>query len=433
MRKKIITGICLLALSLNISLKAQTADTSQDWTLDQCISYALQNNIQILKSGLNIDEAQIDLKESKAQLFPSLTFNTSQNISFEKNDSETAIYAGSYNLDASMTIYNGGRNLKTIKQNNLQVENSRYNYLYTANSIELSIIKAYYQILYAKESVKTNQEIVSTSLKQLERSKEMFNVGEISKVDLAQMESQYKSDMYQLVSARTAEQESLLSLKQLLELNVAADFNIAGIKDEEVLAEVPAQSDIIQTALASLPEMKSANTELKIAQLSKQIASAERIPTVTLRGSIGTGHSSIADYNWGKQMTNGLNENIGVTVSVPILNNRSTKSKKERADISILNSQLNINSTIRDISNTIASLHLDAVSAQSRYEAALANVISSTESYDLVEEKYNIGLQSLVDLLVEKNNYLSAKQEELQSKYTALLDLRLIEFYMNRE
>ena len=247
------------------------------------------------------------------------------------------------------------------------------------------------------------------------------------------MESQYQSDNYQLVAAQTAEQEAILSLKQLLELDTNYVFDVADISNDDTLAPVPDKNEVIQIALSTLPEMKAANTEIQIAKLTKEMATGEYFPTVALKASVGTGHSTISSYNWGRQMSNGLNENIGVSISLPIYSNRQIKSKKERADVSILNSQLNLQATIRDISNTIASLHLDAISAQSRYEAAKANVVSSQESYDLVEEKFNVGMQSLVDLLVEKNNLLNALQEKLQSKYTALLDLRLLDFYMNEE
>ena len=268
------------------------------WTLDDCIGYARANNISVLKSALNIDDAEIDLKEAKAALFPSLTASTSQNLNIENEAAnDKAAYNSTYNLNASMTLYNGGRNLKNIRQQKLSIESNQFNYLATANTVEIAIIKAYYQVLYAHESVLTNEEILNTSLKQLERSRELYEVGRISRVELSQIESQYKSDAYQLVLAQTTESENVLNLKQLLQLNDAEPFTvyIPEIGREETLALVPDKNEVIQLALATLPELKSAATEIRIARLDEEIAKAERLPSVVLNGSVGTGYTTIAD------------------------------------------------------------------------------------------------------------------------------------------
>lgn len=408
-------------------------DTTQ-WNLEECISYARTNNLTVLRSALLVDESTVSLKEAKAALFPSLTFSSSQNVSFEKNAEETAIYTGAYNLQANMTLYNGGRNLKNIAKQKLNIESSRFNYLATANSVEESIIKAYYQILYSHESVLTNREIVNTSLQQLERSRELSRIGKISKVELSQIESQYTTDKYQLVVAQTAEQENLLSLKQLLQLDVAAPFQvrIPVITEEQTTAPVPDCAEVLQIALATLPELQAANRDIQMARLDEQMAKGERLPAVSLQGAVGTGHNSISSYNWGGQLKNGLNEHIGVTVSVPIFDNRQIKSKIEKARISMLDSELSLMNKQTEISNTIASLHLDAVSSQDRLSAAVAQLQAAADSYELVREKYNLGMLNAVDLLVEKNNYLNATQELIQARYTLLLDLRLLNFYMTR-
>ena len=333
-----------------------------------------------------------------------------------------------------MTLYNGGRNLKNIRQQKLSIESNQFNYLATANTVEIAIIKAYYQVLYAHESVLTNEEILNTSLKQLERSRELYEVGRISRVELSQIESQYKSDAYQLVLAQTTESENVLNLKQLLQLNDAEPFTvyIPEIGREETLALVPDKNEVIQLALATLPELKSAATEIRIARLDEEIAKAERLPSVVLNGSVGTGYTTIADAGWGKQMKNSLGEAVGVTVSVPIFNNRQTKSKVEKSRVNILRNELTLENSQLEISNTIASIHLDAISSQSRYDAAMAQTDAAQESYDLVAEKYDLGMLNAVDLLVEKNNLLNAKQEKIQSKYNSLLCLRLLQFYMNQ-
>ncbi|MDO5570408.1 MAG: TolC family protein [Bacteroidales bacterium] len=426
--------ICFLAC---FSLSAQSNNENkglQSWSLDSCISYARNNNIQVLKSALSTEEAKVNLKEAKAALFPSLTFSSSQNVSFQKDAEKSVIYNGSYTLDANVTLFNGGANINTIKKQGLSVDASNYNYLATSNDIELSIIKAYYQILYAHESVTTNKEIVNSSLKQLERSKALLDAGTINKVEYAQVESQYISDKYQLVVAQTSEEDALLSLKKLLEIDTSSAFAInleeAGLSELDII--IPDKADVENIALTTLPEIKAAQTDIKISKLSESIAKAERYPTLSLGGSIGTGHSSALSTNFGNQLSNGLSEVLSLRISVPILNNRSTKSKIERAQIASLNAELSLENTQKEISNAIATIHLDAISAQSRYDAASAKVKAAQESYNLISEKFQLGMQNAVDILVEKNTLLSAIQEKLQAKYTALLDLKLLNFYQTQ-
>ena len=408
------------------------ANDGESWNLDDCLSYASENNISILRSGLRIDEAEVNLKESKAALFPSLTFNTSQNVNFDNVADENVIYSGTYNLSAGMTLYNGGRRLNTIEQSKVSREYALWEFLTTSNNIKIQIIRQYYQLLYTRESVITNEQILATSAKELERSTELFRSGMISKVDLAQVESQYKKDNYQLVMAKTGESEALLTLKQLLQLGNDNEFEVDFPIDEQTqLPLIPGLTEVLDNALINMPEIKGASAQMRISQLEKKIAAGEWIPTISLNGSITTGHNSISSNNFGKQIGKGFNENIGITVSVPIFNNRQTKSRVERAGISIIGSELYYENIILEITNTITTIHLDAISAQSQYEASLAQLAAAEESYDLVQQKFNLGMLNAVDLLVEKNSLLSAMQDRIQAKYSALLDIKLLEFYNN--
>ena len=334
--KNIIVLVCGL-ISSSFIIKAENYPLQQNWTLDDCLNYAQDNNISILRSGLLYDESAINLKEAKAALFPSLTFNSNQNVSFENHGDDNVIYTGSYNLNASMTLYNGGRRLNNIEQSKISRENSLWNFLTTSNNIKIQIIRQYYQLLYSHESVVTNQQVVETSIKELERSNELFKSGSISKVELAQVESQYKKDQYQLVVSQTAESEALLQLKQLLQLGTDQSFAIDYSHNiDSQIPIIPTLNEVLDNALLNMPELKSAEAQIKISQIEKKIAQGEWIPTISLGASIGTGHTSLSNYNSGKQFSDGLNENLGITISVPILNNRQPKSKVERAKFSIL-------------------------------------------------------------------------------------------------
>ena len=432
MYKKIILSLFFLCAMSSFSVMAQ--EEANPWSLDSCISYARQHNNSILQAYLKTEEAKTNLREAKSALFPSLSLSSSQRVSFEKNAEKTAIYTGSYDLSSKLTLFEGGKNLNNIKQKKLDIQSTEFNSQYVANNIEIEIIKAYYQILYAHESVLTNTATVATSEQQLARSRELYASGKISKVDFAQVESQYQDDKYQLVVAQNEESKAKLSLKQILQFESDRPFEVL-IPSSEVEPEfklLPSLEDIKQAAYTSLPEIKQADTEIEISKLNEKIASGERMPTISLNAGIGTGHNNLAKTNIGTQFKNGLNEYVGISFNLPIFNNRQTKSKIERARIATKSAELSSDEIRLDISNHLAELHLEAESAQSRYAAATAKLQAAESSYELINQKYEMGMQNLVDLLVEKNNYLNAIQEKLQSKYTALLNIRLLEFYLNQ-
>jgi outer membrane protein len=245
------------------------------------------------------------------------------------------------------------------------------------------------------------------------------------------MESQLQQNTYNLVNARNTEASNILSLKQLLQLSPDADFSInyQDFSDEDVLSIIPSVADAELMALNNLPDVKAAELQTKAAELQTKIAKAGYMPSISLNGGVSSSNGNVYKSDFGTQIKDHLRENIGVSISVPILDNRRTRSAIDRAKIQQSNALLNQENTLLKLQNTIASLHLDILSAQSRYQSAIASEASAKESFEMMEERYNVGLESVIDLLTEKNNYLRAKQETLQSKYTALMDLELLDFY----
>ena len=435
MRQTIILTTLLFAASSTASVVAQ------GWSLDDCVRYALDNNISVQQSKNSVESAEAEVKSSRAALFPSLTFGTSQSLGFQKTSSQSyttydaqrknPTYNGNYQLSAGMTLFDGGANWRTLKQSKLSLQAAELEAQRTANTVEAQIIQAYYQILYAHESVQTNEEIVGVAQRELDRTKARLDVGKGTKVDVAQMESQLQQNMYQLVTARNTEASNILQLKQLLQLSPDTTFTIdyQNFSDEDVLSIIPSVSDAILMAMNNMPDVKAAELQTKAAALQTKIAKAGRIPSLSLNGGVSTSNGNVYDSSFGTQIKDHLYENIGVSLSVPILDNRRTRTAVDRAKIQHSNAMLNQENTRLQLQNTIASLHLDILSAQARYQSAIASEASAKESFEMMEERYNVGLESIIDLLTEKNNYLRARQETLQSKYTALMDLELLDFY----
>lgn len=433
------SSLLLLTLALTPVLYAQ-----QTWTLDRCVSYALDNNLQVKQAQNSVLTSEADVKQARAALFPSLTFNTNQSLGFQKTETQSystfdskiknPTYSGSYSLGANVTIYDGGANWRTLQQSKLQHEASTLQAEQTANNVEVQIIQAYYQILYAHESVETNREIVAVAQQELDRTKAKVEIGKGTQVDVAQMESQYQQNLYQLVTAQNQEAANILSLKKLLQLDPASDFGIdyRHYSDEDILALIPSLAEAEMMALSHLPNLRAAELGVKAAQIQTKIARAGYLPNISLNAGISSGNGNTLPGGFISQVTDHMRENIGINLSLPIYDNRRTRTSIDRAKVQLSNAMINQEDVRLQIQNTIASLHLDIQSAQARYQSAVATEASARQSFELMEERYNVGLETVIDLLTKKNEYLRSRQETLQSKYTALMDLSLLNFYLGR-
>ncbi|MGP1476877.1 MAG: TolC family protein [Phocaeicola sp.] len=440
------TMILLITTSYAI---AQTNSTNslreKSWTLQDCINYALEQNIQLRQSKISLAESEVNVKQTKAALFPSLSFATGHNVTnrpYQQNsntvngteiiasDSKTT-YSGSYGLSASMTLWNGNKNMNNIKQQKLNNQIADLTVQETENSLQQQITQLFIQILYANESVKINKNTVETSQATYNRGKELFNEGSLSKADLAQLEAQVNNDQYSVVTSESTLRNYKLQLKQMLELKGTDEMNLIlpEISNDEILKLLPDQEDIYQQALTFRPEIQSSRLNIENSKLNISIAKAGYLPTLSLNASSGSTTNSSSNYNWGTQMKNGWNNMIGLSLSFPIFDNRTNKSNMEKARLAYDSSQLDLINKQKELYQTIEGLYLDAKNAQEQYKAAESNTKSYQTSYDMVSEQFSLGMKNTVELLTEKNNLLKAQQQRVQAKYMALLNRILLDFY----
>ena len=403
----------------------QPADSlPAQWDLQACIDYALQQNITIRKNRLSAESAQVDVKTARAALFPSLSASVSQRVvNRPKSETNTIIdgdnitssqsktsYNGSYGIDANWTLYNGGKRLNTIKQQQL---NNRI----------------------AELSVALNESTLEVSQAECERARQLLEAGSIAKSDLAQLEAQVSTDKYQLVTAQATLQDYKLQLKQLLELDGESEMNlyIPTLGTENVLAPLPTKTDVYRSALVLRPEIEAGKLNIQTSDLDIKIARAGYLPTLSLSAGIGTSHANGNDFTFSEQVKQNWNNSLGFTVSVPIFSNRQTKSAVEKAKIQKQTSELDLLDDQKTLYKTIETLWLDANSAQQRYAAATEKLKSTQTSYELIQEQFNLGMKNTVELLTEKSNLLSAQQETLQAKYMAILNMQLLKFYQGEK
>ena len=437
---------CLLLLPAG--MKAED-DMPKQWTLRNCIDYALEHNITIRRNRINVESTQEDVKTAKADFLPSLSGNISQRIVNRPNSASGTIisgdnittsesktsYNGSYGIDANWTVYNGSKRVNTLKQQQLNSRVAELTVDESENSIEENITQLYVQILYSAEAVKVNESTLEVSRKEFERGQELFNAGSIASSDLAQLEAQVSNDNYQLVTSQTTLQNYKLQLKQLLELDgdFEMDLFLPPLDDSSVLIPLPTKDDVYQTALNLRPEIESSKLNIEASDMNIKISRAGYIPSLSLSAGIGTTNANGNDFSFSEQVKQNWNNSIGLTLSIPIFDKRQTKSAVNKAKLQRQTGELDLMDNQKTLYKTIESLWLSANSAQQQYVAATQKLKSTQASYALVSEQFNLGMKNTVELLTEKNNLLSAQQETLQAKYTAILNASLLRFYQGEE
>lgn len=415
---------------------AAAQDSLKVWTLGECLDYALENNIQLRQSRNDYLSGIEDTEEAKAALFPSLTASVTQGFTNypSSNATDRNSYTGTYGLNAGMTLYEGGKLRTAVKRQQVQNRIDALSVEESANDIRIAIVQAYMQCLYAAEAVTVNRSTADASKVRRDRAEAMWQAGSISKVDFAQLESQYASDEYQVVVASASLDNYKLQLKQLLELDITEEMNLAApaIQESEVLSALPAKAEIYATALDAMPEIKRGELAVESAELGIRQARAGFFPSVSLSAGIGTGHMSGGSFESGSQVWNRFNENVGLSVSIPIFSNRKNRTAVNKARIAVSNSLLERQSLEKELLREVESAYLDAVSAQSQYVAACEKQRYAQQSCDLTDEQFRVGMKNTVELITAQNELTAARQEVLQAKYMALLNIELLDIYQGK-
>ena len=441
MKKMNRTVVFVAALILTTSLSAQ-----RQWTLQECLDYAKQNNISLRKARLSKQQAEEDVKGARAALLPQLSASANQSVGYKPWQQNGAItvtnsqlntkveksyYSGSYGLNANWTVWNGNRNRNTVKQNIIADEQAALDIETTANSIQEQIAQYYVQILYLKEAVKVSRQSLETSRKNEERGQQMLEVGKMSKADVAQLSAQRAADEYNIVESRANIIKYKVQLKQLLELNGAEEFDIVvpETNDQMALANIPSLQATYEQALANRPEMKSSELSVKSSELSIKMAQAGKLPTVNLTGGLGTSTNSLSNKGWGNQIKTNFDASAGVTVNIPIFDQRQTKTATNKARIQREQAILDMQDQQKQLYQTIENYWLDAETNQMKLRSAIATEESEQQSYDLLQEQFQLGLKNIVELMSGKDKLLNAQQARLQSKYQTILALEMLKFY----
>ena len=431
---------------LIVSFFIVTTSQARQWTLQDCIDYALKNNISLRKTLIQRESSHEDVLQSQAALLPTLSGSTSQNLTYRpwpqegmssvqngyvQSSIDKVYYNGSYGVNANWVLWNGNQNYDQIKLNKITEEQAALDSAQIANQLQEQIAQLYVQILYTVEAIKVNKESAATSKKNEERGKTMVEVGKMSKAELSQLTAQRAQDEFTVVDQESNLRNFKRQLKQLLQIVDEEEFDVVvpTTTDDMALEPIPALQNVYTSALNQRPEIQKAMLGVQSSDLSIKMAKAGKLPTVSVNGSFTTNTTSMSDNAWGSQLKNNFNLGGGVSVSIPILDNRRTRTAVNKAELQKINYALDLEDKKTTLYSTIENYWLQAENNQQKFKVAKVSTQSAQTSYDLLSEQFRLGLKNTIELMNGKDNLLKAQQSELQSKYLAIFNINMLKFY----
>jgi outer membrane protein len=401
------------------------------FTLKDCLNYAFGNNYNLQSMQLTEEAREDAYQQSKKERLPSLNATASENLGHTRGND--ASLAGSVGLNASMTLYQGGNIGHAIRQGKLQKEQSSFQTLQYKNDLTVKILQAFLTALGNEELLKYQEAVAKASEEQVKQGQEQLRYGKILESDYLLLEAQYASDKNNMTDTKISHDNSLLTLKTLLSMPASEKLQIISPDTASVqtMALLPTVEEVLENGMQALPDLKISQYNIDISKIGLQLSRANYLPTVSLYGSLGTGHTDLSGF--GAQLSSRLNEQAGISVSIPIFNNGRTPSKVRQSRIALQQAELDKKQAELDMEQTLVTEHQALVSARNKYRTARIRQNAYSKTFDVYRAQFGAGAITAVDLLQQQNNYISALNDYIQSKYEFILKRKIIDVYTGIE
>ena len=430
-----------LVAQISFAQEIETNSASKVWSLEDCISYAIENNITVKDASLNKSSSEVDYSKAKSARLPDLFGSASQGFSSGTTiDPITSDYVSdqihntNLGINSSMTLFKGNQLNNQIQQSKLLLEQSTLLEEEAKNSIVISILETYLQTLYSKEGITIAENNLTASEQEVLRAKSRLDAGSIALSDYTEAQSQAATNKFNVITAKNDYALNIITLKQLLELSPLENLEIKTIDENMDLINLELNKEAIYTnALEYLPEVEASKANIAINEKELDIAKGGYLPTLSLIGSLGSGYTSINDNTFGDQLDVNFNQKLGLSLSIPIFNRNQTKAAVQTATINIEKAQLQKQSIEKDVIKKVETAYQNAVSSQEQLVAAEASQDAAEQSYNLAQKKYELGALSTTDLVISQNTYTNAQQNYLQAKYLNILYHQLLQFYQGND
>jgi len=431
-------------IAVALMLVAFTGARAQEkWSLQKCIDYALQNNIQIKQEALNSKYYNNQLDQAKFNRLPNLNAGFQNNMSFGRTVGPDNTYldinsnSTSGSLSTNVTIWNGFTLTNSVKMAEMDLRASLENMQKAKDDIMLNIAASYLEILFAEELVTVSEEVLKITQLQIDRTGKLVEAGSLAKGSLLEIEAQFAREELDVVNAQNRVQLAYLNLYQFLELPSTESFKI----EKPMLPEIGANMtmlntmDVFKNAVEIRPAVKSAEFKLESARKQLLIAKGNLLPTLSLGGNYYNFYNNkYTDYNrnkivFGDQLKSNERYGFGVSLNIPVFNRYQAQTQVKNSQIQLENSELQLQSTKNLLRKDIEQAYTNALAAFKRYIANQKAVVSSKEAFRYTEEKFNVGMINSVEYNQTKNNLTKAQSDLLQAKYEYIFRTKILDFY----
>lgn len=410
----------------------------QKYTLLECIDIALENNRDIKQQELNWQQRQIAYSQARADLLPSLNATTGQNFGFGRSIGLDNVYQNtnssqtSFNISTDITIFDGLRMKYNIDARRADMYVSEANLERIQDEIVMSVSTAFLQALLNQELLLIAENQMEITQANLLRSEALVNSGKLAKGELYEIEAQIAKEELNRVQMESNYKLALLDLAQIMELDNFYDFDIVSPSAETLIDETPLLSSqlVYESALVNRPEIRSIEYQLESNMNEVLMAKSQYSPTLSFGANMSTGYYNMSggiNDKFSTQLKNNRSSSLGFNLRIPIFNKFQVKNNVKNAEIAIANTRLEMDKTKLELRKRIEQAYFNAISAETRWEAAQKSVMASNEAYRFSEEKHESGRATSYELFQAKNNQTQALSEEAQAKFEYAFRLKILE------
>ena len=412
------------------------------WSLEECIIYAIDHNIQVKQQTIQTKVQKNALNQSKLDLLPALNGQVSHDYSFGRAlDQNTYTFYNQtvqqdyFYFGGRTNVFSGMQNINTIQKYKYELLAGEQDLRRIRDNVSLSVAMAYLQILLNRELVTANENQLNITLQQIEKTRKLVDAGSVARGNLLQIEAQAAQEELSLITMKNQLEISYLNLTQLLELETPAGFEIEvpEITVEQNSVITGNVEEIFSLALQTRPEIKSSELKLTASEYDRRIAKGGRFPSISLSHTFGTRYSYIKDMPglqpFDEQLKNNKNYGLGLSLSIPVLNGWQVNRNISNSKLAVENNQYSLEGTKKELYKDIQQAYTDAVAALKKYNASLKAVSSSEESFRYTEQKFNVGMITPVDYNASKTQLLNAQSDMSQAKYEFIFKTKVLDFY----
>lgn len=431
-----------LVLIIAIITTALSSQAQKVWTLDECVDYAMEHNVQILQTIVNRNSAEFQYKMSKNAWLPTVSADASQSFGFGQSPSANGVYVSdnsastSFGISAGMPLFNGLSLYHQTKANSLELQASDKDLEAAKYDLKLLIMSYYMQVVYNKELKAVAEKQLTLTEEQHAKTQQLFELGKVAESNVYESAAQVATAKSSLVQANNNLMLSILDIVQALELETVDGFDVVS-PDEFQTSEnlpIPSQETTYDFALQHQPKMEAANLRLEKSYIDVKASKSAWYPSLSLFAGYSTGYynyftSGYQNQPFADQINNNGRTSFGLRLSVPIFNAMQTKYKVEMTKLSIENQELAISTTKKELKKEIQQAYYNAIAAEQKFNAADETFQSADIAYRYSNESFEAGKTTLLELNESKNRLFKSESEMLQAKYEYLYRIKVLNYY----